>query len=187
MDSATNSTGPAADGVLASSPGPAGALVVMGVAGCGKSSVGSACARSLGWTLFEGDDYHAPESLAKMRQGMPLTDADREGWLDRLGRLLADNAGGAVLTCSALKRRYRDQLRAAVPGLRFAFLDLDRATAFARVSQRPGHVFPPSLVDSQFATLESPVGEPGVLRLDATAPLEALVAEVSDWLRKDAR
>lgn len=185
MDSATKSPEPATSPASAASP--KGALVVMGVAGCGKSSVGAACAQAMGWTLFEGDDYHAPESLAKMRQGIPLTDEDRRGWLAELGQLLARQPGGSVLTCSALKRRYRDQLRAAVPGLRFAFLDLDRATAFARVSQRPGHVFPPSLVDSQFATLENPVGEPGVLRVDATEPLETLAAQVSDWLRKDLR
>jgi gluconokinase len=155
----------------------------MGVAGCGKSSLGRACADALGWPLLEGDDYHAPESVAKMRAGTPLTDGDREGWLARLGQMLADRPQGAVLTCSALRQRYRDQLRSARPGLRFVFLELDEAVARERVAARAGHLFPPSLVASQFATLETPVGEPGVLRLDATAPLELLRDQVLAWLR----
>ncbi|MFN3295735.1 gluconokinase [Caldimonas sp.] len=173
MDSATKST---------SSPAAA-ALVVMGVAGCGKSSLGRACAEALAWPLLEGDDYHSHESVAKMKAGIALTDADREGWLARLGQMLAERPQGAVLTCSALRQRYRDQLRAARPGLHFAFLDLDEATARERVAARAGHLFPPSLVASQFATLESPVGEPGVLHLDATLPLERLRDQVLAWLR----
>lgn len=166
---------------------PARALVVMGVAGCGKSSVGEAVARRLGWPLLEGDDFHSPESVAKMRAGIPLADADREGWLARLGAQLAAHPAGAVLTCSALRQRYRDLLRAAAPGLCFAFLDLDEATAYRRVAARPGHLFPPSLVASQFATLESPVGEPGVLRLDATAAIDELADQVVVWLRPGHR
>jgi gluconokinase len=155
----------------------------MGVAGCGKSSLGRACADVLGWDLLEGDDFHAPQSLAKMRAGIPLDDADREGWLNRLGQMLKARPQGVVLSCSALRQRYRNQLRAARPGLRFVFLDLDEATARERVAARTGHLFPPSLVASQFATLESPVGEPGVLRLDATAPLDQLRDQVLAWLR----
>jgi gluconokinase len=157
----------------------------MGVSGCGKSSVGEACAQALGWTLYEGDSYHAPESVAKMRAGVPLTDADRSGWLDRLAALLASAPadGGVVLTCSALRRRYRDQLRQAQPQLGFAFLQLDYEAALARVSTRPGHFFSPALVADQFATLESPEGEPGVLTLDATAPIASLAAQVVAWQR----
>lgn len=155
----------------------------MGVAGCGKSSLGQACADALGWPLLEGDDYHAPASVTKMRAGTPLTDADREGWLARLGVRLAERPHGVVLTCSALRQRYRNQLRAARPGLRFVFLDLDEATARERVAARAGHLFPPSLVSSQFATLEPPVGEAGVLRLDATLPLTELTAQVVGWMR----
>jgi gluconokinase len=158
------------------------ALVVMGVAGCGKSSLGHACAEALGWPLLEGDDYHSQESVTKMKSGIALTDADRQGWLARLGQMLAERPQGAVLTCSALRQRYRDQLRAARPGLHFAFLDLDEATARERVAARAGHLFPPSLVASQFATLESPVGEPRVLHLDATLPLERLRDQVLAWL-----
>ena len=160
------------------------ALVVMGVSGCGKSSVGAACADALGWTLHEGDTYHAPESVAKMRAGTPLTDADRAGWLDRLVDLLASPPEGAgrVLTCSALRRRYRDRLREATPRLGFVFLALDYDAALARVQSRAGHFFSPALVSNQFATLESPVGEPGVLVLDATQPMAALVAAVVAWV-----
>lgn len=159
------------------------AIVVMGVSGCGKSSVGAACADALGWTLHEGDTYHSPESVAKMRAGTPLTDADRAGWLDRLADLLASPPEGAgrVLTCSALRRRYRDRLRAAAPHLGFVFLALDYDAALARVQSRAGHFFSPALVSNQFATLESPVGEPGVLVLDATQPMADLVAAVVAW------
>lgn len=158
----------------------------MGVAGCGKSSLGLACADALGWALLEGDDHHAEASLAKMRAGIPLTDADRDGWLARLGELLQQAVGtpgrGVILTCSALRQRYRDRLRASVPGLRFAFLRLDQPTALARVAARPDHLFPPSLVASQFATLEDPTGEAGVLALDATRPLDELTRAVMQWL-----
>jgi len=156
--------------------------VVMGVSGCGKSSLGAALARESGLPLIEGDDFHAPESVSKMRAGIPLTDADRAGWLAALGNELAHRPEGAVLTCSALKRDYRERLRAAAPGLRFVYLALSPAEAERRVAARAGaHMFPPSLVANQFATLESPVGEPGVLAVDATAPLTELVAQVRAW------
>ena len=156
-------------------------LVVMGVAGCGKSSLGAALAERLGFELIEGDDHHSPGNRDKMRQGTPLTDADRDGWLTTLAGLLAQHPGGAVLTCSALRRAYRERLRAAAPGLRFVFLDITPEQALARVAARSAHFFSTSLVDSQFATLESPVGEPGVLRVDATRPLDALIPDVVLW------
>ena len=158
-------------------------LVVMGVAGCGKSSLGAALAERLGAALIEGDDHHSAGSRDKMAQGTPLTDADRAGWLATLAGLLAQRQGGVVLTCSALRRAYREQLRAADPALRFVFLDITPERALARVAARSSHFFSSTLVDSQFATLESPVGEPGVLRADATAPLPQLVADVSVWLQ----
>ena len=160
-------------------------LVVMGVSGCGKSSMGAAPATALGLPLIEGDDHHPPANVDKMSRGIALTDADRAGWLATLGRALADAPQGAVMTCSALKRSYRDQLRAAAPGLRFVFMQIDRAEAERRVAARAGaglHMFPASLVANQFATLESPVGEAGVLAVDATAPLAQSVGVVRDWL-----
>lgn len=163
-----------------------GSLVIMGVAGCGKSSLGAALAQALGAPLVEGDAHHSPESRAKMSRGIALTDADREGWLERLAAELAGRREGIVLTCSALKRAYRERLRAASPGLAFVFLDIARDEALRRVAARAGqHFFSASLVDSQFATLESPVGEPGVLRVDATEPIEALCAAVARWVANE--
>jgi gluconokinase len=160
----------------------------MGVAGCGKSSLGAAVAAATGLPLVEGDDHHSPASRAKMSQGIALTDADRAGWLERLGAELRAHPGGVVLTCSALRRAYREQLRAAAPGLRFVFLDIAPADAQARVSARaPQHFFSASLVASQFATLERPDGEPGVLRVDALAPLAELQSQVQAWLATQER
>nr|WP_222432766.1 gluconokinase [Caenimonas sedimenti] len=161
-----------------------GALVVMGVSGCGKSQLGAALAARLGWPLIEGDSFHAEANLERMRQGIPLTDADRAGWLTRLAMELGDHPGGAVLTCSALKGSYRDRLRAAVPALRFAWLDLDPASAQARVGQRPTHFFPAGLVATQFEALEPPHGEPGVLRLDALLPPAELAELVLGWMAR---
>jgi len=158
----------------------------MGVAGCGKSSLGAALADAEHLPLIEGDDHHSTASREKMSQGIALTDADRQGWLQTLGRLLAEHPEGVVLTCSALKKAYRDQLRQACPGLRFAFLDIDREQSLKRVSARASHFFSSSLVDSQFATLESPVGEAGVLRLDALQALPALQHQASAWLNDGA-
>lgn len=160
-------------------------LIVMGVAGCGKSSLARAVADALGLPLVEGDEHHSEANRTRMAQGIALTDADRQDWLATLGRLLQAHPQGVVLTCSALKRAYRDQLRAASPGLRFAFLEITPAVAAQRVAARPSHFFAASLVDSQFATLESPVGEPGVLRLDAELPLSALQQQVQQWLQQE--
>ncbi len=159
-------------------------LVVMGVSGCGKSRVGAAIAAQLGLPLVEGDEFHSDANRALMQAGTALTDAHRSDWLGTLGSELAARPGGAVLTCSALKRAYRDQLRAAAPGLRFAWLDLDPGAAETRVAQRAAHFFPVGLVATQFEALEPPVGEPGVLRLDALRPPEALADEVQRWMRQ---
>ena len=158
-------------------------IVIMGVAGCGKSSLGAALARAEGLPLVEGDDHHSASSRARMSQGIALTDADRDGWLDILGQQLQAHPQGLVLTCSALKRSYRERLRKARPELRFVFMDIGREDAQSRVAARATtHFFSTSLVDSQFATLETPVGEPGVLRVDALLPLTQLQAQTSAWL-----
>lgn len=159
-----------------------GFVVVMGVAGCGKSSLGQRCAQAFDLPLLEGDDFHSPSNVDKMRSGTPLNDADREAWLQTLAAQLKAHPLGAVLTCSALRRRYRDQLRAAVPDLRFLFLSLSETQARERVAARSAHLFPPSLVASQFEALEDPSAEPGVLCLDAMQPLNALQAQAVAWL-----
>lgn len=161
-------------------------IVIMGVAGCGKSSLGAVLAQELDLRLVEGDDHHSPASRSKMSQGVALTDADREGWLTRLGAELQAAPMGLVLTCSALKRRYRELLRAASPGLRFVFLDITRTEAERRVTTRADHFFSSSLIDSQFATLESPVGEPGVLRLDANLDPKQLCQQIQNWIEGEA-
>lgn len=163
-------------------------VVIMGVAGCGKSSLGQACATAWSVPLLEGDDFHSSSNVNKMRSGVPLSDGDRAVWLDLLAAELASRSGsGVVLTCSALRQRYRDQLRAAAPQLRFVFLSLTREQARARVAARAAHLFPVSLVDSQFDTLEDPSEEPGVLRLDATRPLDELTEAATRWLQGQAQ
>lgn len=165
---------------------PVRALVVMGVSGCGKSCVGESIAHHIGGYLIEGDQFHPPANIEKMSTGIPLTDDDRADWLARLGEELANalkTHDRPLLACSALKRKYRDRLREAVPGLGFVFLELSREEAARRVGDRPGHFMPASLIDSQFATLESPSGEPATLTLDATLPIDTLGQKAADWWR----
>ena len=157
-------------------------VVVMGVAGCGKSAVGEQLAERLQLPLVEGDDFHPAANIAKMRQGLPLEDSDRAAWLAQLADELRDRPQGAVLTCSALKRAYRDMLRGAVADLRFLHLALSPHQALERVASRTDHFYPPSLVASQFETLEDPAGEPGVLVVAATASVERLTQQAVQWL-----
>ena len=162
--------------------GPAIHVVVMGVAGCGKSAVGRLVADQLGLPLIEGDDFHPPGNIQKMQQGIPLADEDRADWLRQLGWELARHPAGVVLTCSALKAAYRDSLRGAVPGLQFVHLAISQAESLRRVSTRPGHFYPPSLVASQFEALQDPSAEPGVLTLAGNASLQALADSAVAWL-----
>jgi gluconokinase len=158
-------------------------LVIMGVAGSGKSSVATAVAQQAGLRLVEGDDHHCADSLDKMRNGVPLTDEDRDGWLAAISSEISAQHSGLIVTCSALKRAYRERLRRAAPGLLFVYLDISRDQALARVEKRAAsHFFSTSLVDSQFAILEVPTSEPGVLRVDALTPPEELQAQVCTWL-----
>ncbi len=165
---------------------PAPAIVVMGVSGCGKSSVAAGLAAALGADWIDGDDLHSAESVAKMRAGTPLSDADRWPWLDRIGARLAEatqGERGLVIACSALKRAYRDRLRAAAPGLRFVFLDGSAELIGERLARRAGHYMPAGLLASQLQTLERPGAEEGdVLRLDVAEAVERLVFEAVDRL-----
>ena len=141
-------------------------------------------AKSADGRLIEGDDFHSAENREKMRQGIALTDVDRESWLNSLASLLRADPHRAVLTCSALKKIYRDKLRSANPDLVFIFLQLGPEDSLARVTSRANeHFFSGSLVNSQFATLEPPLGEPRVLVLDAMRPLPELTAQAMEWLK----
>ncbi|HTH72918.1 MAG TPA: gluconokinase [Trinickia sp.] len=162
----------------------ASAIVVMGVAGCGKTSVAQAVASRLGGRFIEGDAFHSAGNVEKMRRGVGLVDADRWPWLDRLAAELKSACAQGervVLACSALKRRYRDRLRLGSPSVSFVFLDLPPSEAAKRVGSRSGHFMPDSLVASQFADLEPPVAEHLTLRVDATRSLDAIVDQALDW------
>ena len=158
----------------------------MGVAGCGKSAVGRLIAQQLALPLVEGDDFHSPVNIRKMQQGMALTDEDRAGWLRTLAAELARHPDGVVLTCSALKKAYRDRLRLVTQRLRFVHLAISQAEALRRVDQRAGHFYPPSLVASQFTALQDPSGEPGVLTLDGAASPSHLAQRAAQWLKATA-
>lgn len=152
-------------------------VVVMGVSGAGKSTVGTLIADELGLSFRDADEFHPPANVAKMSAGQPLTDEDRWPWLAAIGAHLAAHRGrGCVVTCSALKRAYRDRLREAAPDLRFVFLHGDVALVAARQAARQGHFMPASLVASQFATLEPPGDDEAAISLDVDAPPEQLAA-----------
>lgn len=159
--------------------------VVMGVSGCGKTEIGRRLAARLGARSIEGDEFHPAENVEKMRAGIALDDADRQIWLLTLQQLLrnAREAGeAAVLSCSALKRRYRDLLRIADPDLVFVHLDGDRELIAARMQSRSGHYMPTSLLDSQCRDLEPLQPDERGLRLDiATAP-ERLIEQILERL-----
>ncbi len=156
-------------------------MVVMGVSGCGKTTLARAIAQDLGFEMLDGDDLHSPHSVAKMRSGQPLDDADRWPWLDRIGRCLVDGHRGCsrVIACSALKRSYRERIRTIASGVRFVFLDGDKRLIEERLQQRRGHYMPPDLLASQLQTLEKPQAEErDILTLDLALPVADLVRQV---------
>ena len=160
---------------------PGCALVVMGVSGSGKTAVAERLAKRLGWPFVEGDRLHPAANVEKMRQGIPLTDADRAPWLDRIGEELkswaADGRSG-IMTCSALKRAYRDRIRAARPDVRFVYLKGSEALIGGRVAARHHEYMPASLLRSQFDALEEPAPDEGVVTVDAGGSPDEEVAEV---------
>jgi len=159
-------------------------VLVMGVSGAGKSTVGPLIAQRLGVRFDDADSFHPPANVAKMSRGAPLDDTDRGPWLDAIGAHLAAHEGiGCVVTCSALKRAYRDRLRAAAPGLRLVFLQGDLALVAARQAARQGHFMPASLIASQFATLEPPAPEEAATMLDVAATPDALAEAAITALR----
>lgn len=164
---------------------PPCAIVAMGVSGCGKSTLVAHLAASLSCPGLEGDDFHAPESVAKMRTGQPLEDADRWPWLDRLGAAIGAavrEQGIALAACSALKRGYRERLeRAAGVPLLFVLLDGERDEIAAHLATRKSHYMSPSLLDSQFAALERPMSDERALILHCYAPVEDLCRDILAW------
>jgi len=163
-------------------------LVLMGVCGCGKTTVGEALAQALGWPFYDADDFHPESNVAKMASGQALTDDDRWPWLDRIAaemRGVLTRDGHAVLACSALKSAYRERL-ARAGDVRIVYLAGDEATISERIKSRQHQYMPPTLLPSQFATLEEPAD---ALRVDIRQPIEAQVAFIRDAfaLRATAR
>ncbi|HWK43419.1 MAG TPA: gluconokinase [Stellaceae bacterium] len=160
-------------------------LVVMGVSAVGKTTVARGLAERLGWAFEEGDDLHPPENVAKMKSGQPLDDDDRRPWLLRIGvwidACLAAGRSG-VVTCSALRRRYRDLLAKDRPAVRFVFLHGDHALLAGRIAHRHGHFMPTGLLDSQFATLEPPGPDENPISIEVGPPAGDLVQQVIDRL-----
>lgn len=161
-------------------------VLVMGVCGCGKSTMGTTLAEALGTGFLEGDRLHPPENVRRMQAGIPLTDGDRQGWLAAIAaeiRTAAQAGTGLVVACSALKRRYRDLLRGDGLPLFVIHLHGPRAVLADRMAARPGHFMPVSLLDSQLDTLEMPTGEEGTVTLDLREPMAALLAGALAFIR----
>lgn len=155
--------------------------VVMGVSGCGKSEIGARLAARLGMPYLEGDTDHPPGNIAKMKAGIPLDDADRRGWLLTIQRRIreaADAGQGLILSCSALKRAYRDLLREADPELVFLHLVGSSAVIANRIQARPGHFMPVTLLESQFRDLEPPGEDEQAISLDIDTAPDSLVEQV---------
>ncbi len=160
-------------------------VVLMGVCGCGKTTVGRALADELGWPFLDADQFHPEANVAKMAAGIALTDDDRWPWLDRMSgelRMLHAKGDHAILACSALRQTYRDRL-AAAGGLKWVYLKGDLATIEPRLASRRGHFMPPSLLASQFATLEEPRE---AIVVDIRQSIAAQVAQIASGVRATA-
>jgi len=161
-----------------------GALVVMGVSGCGKSTLGRALADRLGWQFVEGDTLHPPANIIKMTAGLALDDTDRLPFLTRVAAACAaGRAAGVVVSCSALKRRYRDLIRTQAGNVIFVLPVLERPQLLARLAQRLDHFMPLSLLESQLATMELPDPDEQAVLLDGSAALETQIADTLTALR----
>ncbi|MGV9286952.1 gluconokinase [Streptomyces sp. NPDC003719] len=159
-------------------------VVVMGVAGTGKTTIGPLLAARLGVPYAEGDDFHPPANIAKMTAGTPLTDEDRWPWLDAIGGWAHGRAGlGGVVSSSALKRSYRDRLRDAAPGVVFVHLTGSRELIGDRMSHRAGHFMPTALLDSQFATLQPLEPDEAGVAVDVAGSPEEITERAADALK----
>ena len=159
-------------------------LIVMGVSGCGKSTVSQAVGKKLGLEVADGDDFHSAESRAKMHSGIALEDADRWPWLDRIAQHLTTHPthlpAGKIVACSALKLAYRNQIRATVPDLLFIFLDGSSDLIRERMAKRQGHFMQLSLLDSQLRTLEKPTSdEKDVMAINIDNSIEKIVSQIT--------
>lgn len=160
-------------------------VVVMGVSGCGKSTVAAELARSLGWDMREADNFHPPSNIEKMSSGIPLTDEDRRPWLEGLAAWMTDRAQAGrstVMACSALRRMYRDILRDGPPNVAVIHLDGPIEVVAQRVSGRQDHFMPPELLRSQYDTLEPLEPDELGIRLDLSEAQELLVAAAREWI-----
>jgi carbohydrate kinase (thermoresistant glucokinase family) len=158
------------------------AVVIMGPSGNGKSTLGKLLAEQLGWTFIEGDRHHSAENIAKMARGEPLDDADRAPFLDSIAHALAGEPNGAVAACSALKRQYRQRLRAIAGEILFVLPELDRDTLLARMKARTGHFMPPSLLDSQLGALERPGSDELFCCVDGSSSPDELARDLARQL-----
>jgi len=150
-------------------------VVLMGVSGVGKTTIGELLAQRLGWRFIEGDDYHPRENVAKMAAGIPLEDADRWPWLDALNRRIRGERN-AIVTCSALKESYRERLLAGIADARIVYLHAPKALIAARVAERKHKFMPATLLDSQFATLEPPANAIAIdVSVDAGRSVDAIL------------
>ncbi|GCE89976.1 gluconokinase [Komagataeibacter diospyri] len=156
-------------------------LIVMGVSGCGKSTVAHLMAERLGWPVIEGDDLHTAHNIAKMSSGIPLTDEDRAPWLERIAQQVREwGAAGqcGIVTCSSLKRKYREHIGGGSQDVCFVYLKGSRDDIAPRLGQRMGHFMPAAMLDSQFATLEEPdMDDEVVMALDVNAPQDHLAEQ----------
>ena len=154
----------------------------MGVSGCGKSTLAAGFAQTAGWSFIEGDELHPPANVEKMKAGIPLTDEDRQPFLRAVADRLATSSGGAVASCSALKRVYRDQIRKSAGEVLFVHPVVPRLELTIRLAGRQGHFMPMSLLKSQFATLEAPAPDEWSVTLDGLLPLPQQIEAVKEAL-----
>ena len=156
-------------------------VVVMGVSGSGKSTVGAALAQRLRVQFADADDFHPPANIAKMTAGEPLDDGDRYPWLEKVGEWLAGHRDGGVVSCSALKRKYRDQLRAHCPGVEFLYLSASPELIAGRLAARSGHFMPAALLRSQFDALEPFGADEAGVTVDAGQGVDAIIDAFVAW------